>query len=216
MSPVVHFQIPRVAHTSSSHARFAMPTYPPCIKNVDTEHEDIKGLKLSVAYQVKGRNDQRYISANGYFKAPVIFSRDDPMRIAFVCPEKKNILVDIVKDSRLHEVLLALEHTILAKSPFPERTRPFLLTDALGNKQLRLKVAFVKAWKNKDRKMISKTEALSGNKIALSFWRMEMYRFQRAYNGTWSVMWALHGVVVEPTENEDKAQSEDESWIDEM
>ena len=138
------------------------------------------------------------------------------MRIAFVCPEKKNILVDIVKDSRLHDVLLALEHTILAATPFPEKTRKFLLTDKQGNPQLRLKVGFVKAWKSKDKKMISKTEALSGDNSTLSFWRMGMYRFQRSYNGTWSVMWALHGGVVEPTEAKEKAQSEDESWIDEM
>jgi hypothetical protein len=52
--------------------------------------------------------------------------------------------------------------------------------------------------------------------MTLSFWRMEMYMFQRAYNGTWSVMWALHGAVVEPAEEEEKVQSEDESWIDEM
>ena len=193
-----------------------MPTYPPCIKNVDTETDDIKSLKLSVAYQVKGRSDQRYISANGYYKSPVLFSREDPVRIAFVCPEKKNILVDIVKDSRLHHVLLALEHTIMSKSPFPEKTKPFLLTDTLGNPQLRLKVAFVKAWKNKDRKMISKDEALSGTNTILSFWRIEMNKFQRAFNGSWSVMWALHGGVVEEADEEEKVQSEDESWIDQM
>jgi len=187
-----------------------------CIKNVATEHEDIKNLKLSVAYQVKGRNDQRYISSNGYYKSPVLFSREDPVRIAFVCPDKKNILVDIVKDSRLHHVLLALEHTIMSKSPFPEKTKPFLLTDTLGNPQLRLKVAFVKAWKNKDRKMISKDEALSGTNTILSFWRIEMNKFQRAFNGSWSVMWALHGGVVEEANDEEKQQSDDDSWIDEM
>ena len=113
-------------------------------------------------------------------------------------------------------MLLALEHTILAATPFPEKTRPFLLTDKQGNPQLRLKVGFVKAWKNQDKKMISKDEALSGTNTTLTFWRMEMYRFQRVYNGTWSVMWALHGGVVEPTEAEDKPESEDDSWIDDM
>jgi hypothetical protein len=193
-----------------------MPAYPPCIKNVDIETDDIKSLKLSVAYQVKGRSDQRYISANGYFKSPVLFSREDPVRIAFVCPEKKNILVDIVKDSRLHHVLLAVERTIMSKSPFPEKTKPFLLTDKLGNPQLRLKVAFVKAWKNKHRKMISKDEALSGTNTILSFWRIEMNKFQRAFNGSWSVMWALHGGVVEEANDEEKQQSDDDSWIDDM
>ena len=193
-----------------------MPAYPPCIKNVDTETDDIKSLKLSVTYSVGGRSDQRYVSANGYFKSPVLFSREDPVRIAFVCPEKKSILVDIVPGSRLHDVLTELDCKIIAASPFPEKTRPFLLTDKAGNPQLRLKCAFAKAWKNKDKKMISKTEALSGDNSTLSFWRIEMYRFQRAYNGTWSVMWALHGAVVEPAEAEEKQQSDDESWIDEM
>jgi hypothetical protein len=193
-----------------------MPAYPRCIKNLQTETDDITSLKLSVAYQVGGRNDQRYISANGYFKGPVLFSREDPVKIAFVCPEKKNILVDIAPGSHLHDVMTSLESKIIAASPFPERTRPFLLTDKVGNPQLRLKVGYVKAWKNKDKKMISKTEALSGENMTMSFWRMEMYRFARAYNGTWSVMWALHGAVVEPAEAEEKQQSDDESWIEEM
>ena len=193
-----------------------MPNYPLCIKNVDTETDDIQSLKLSVAYQVKGRSDQRYISANGFFKSPVLYSRDDHVTVAFVCPEQKNILVDIVPGSRLHDVMTSLESKIIAASPFPERTRPFLLTDKVGNPQLRLKVGYVKAWKNKDKKMISKTEALSGENMTMSFWRMEMYRFARAYNGTWSVMWALHGAVVEPAEAEEKIDTEDESWIDEM
>jgi hypothetical protein len=190
--------------------------YPRCIKNVDTEHEEIKGLKLSVAYSVGGRSDQRYVSANGYFKSPVLFSRNDPVKIAFVCPEKKNILVDIVRDSRLHDILTELECKIIAASPFPEKTRPFLLTDKAGNPQLRLKCGYVKAWKNKDKKMVSKQEALSGDNSILSMWRWEMYMFQRAYNGTWSVMWALHGAVVEPEEDEEKVPSEEESWIDEI
>ena len=206
----------KVAHTSPSFRARIMPNYPRCIKNVDTEHEDIKGLKLSVAYQVEGRTDQRYISANGYFKSPVLFSREDAMKIAFVCPEKKNILVDIVPGSRLHDVMTELECKIIAASPFPEKTRPFLLTDKQGNPQLRLKCGYVKAWKNKDKKMISKTEALSGDNSILSMWRIEMYRYIRAYSGTWSVMWALHGAVVEPAEAEEKVQSDDESWIDDM
>ena len=193
-----------------------MPAYPRCIKNVHTETDDIKSLKLSVAYQVKGRSDQRYISANGYFKSPVLFSRDDPVKIAFVCPEKKNILVDIVKGTRLHDVLTELECKIISASPFPEKTRPFLLNDKLGNPQLRLKCGYAKAWKNANKKLVSKSEALSGDNIKLTFFRMEMYMFQRAYNGTWSVMWALHGGVVEPADDEEKVQSDDESWIEEM
>ena len=113
-------------------------------------------------------------------------------------------------------MLTELECKIIAASPFPEKTRPFLLTDKAGNPQLRLKCGYVKAWKNKDKKMVSKQEALSGDNMILSMWRMEMYRFARAYNGTWSVMWALHGAVVEPAEEEEKAQSDDESWIFEM
>ena len=113
-------------------------------------------------------------------------------------------------------MLTELECKIIAASPFPEKTRPFLLTDKLGNPQLRLKCGYVKAWKNADKKMVSKQEALSGDNMILSMWRIEMYMFQRAYNGSWSVMWALHGAVVEPAEEEEKAQSDDESWIFEM
>ena len=122
-----------------------------------------------------------------------------------------------MKDSQLHDVLTELECKIIAASPFPEKTRPFLLTDKQGNPQIRLKCGYVKAWKNKDKKMVSKNEALSGDNMTMSFWRIEMNKFQRAFNGSWSVMWTLHGAVVEPTQAEEKIETEDdESWIDDM
>ena len=184
-----------------------MPAFPRCIKCVTTSTvDDIETLDVKCTAPC-GR-DKFYISVRDYFKSPVLHSREDPLPVAFVAPDKKNMLVNIDPSSKVHAMLLALQAKCMANCPEPTKTQPFLKTTSDGQCQIRLKTQQTQ-WKDTNGTMVSMDEALIDPKSVLSTWVIEMYRLWRQRDGTWHVVWVLNKARATPAPAEDENQTAD-------
>ena len=153
--------------------------------------------------------DKYYISVRDYFKSPVLHSREDPLPVAFVAPDKKNMLVNIDPSSKVHAMLLALQAKCMANCPEPAKTQPYLKTTSDGQCQIRLKTQQTQ-WKDANGTLVSIDEALSDPRSVLSTWVIEMCRLWRQRDGTWHVVWVLNKARVTPAPVEDENQAADE------
>ena len=185
-----------------------MPPFPRCIKCItSTQIDEIE--KLEIRCTDRCGTHTRFISVRDHFKSPILFSREDPLPVAFIDPNHKAILVNIDSESKLHAMLLSIQTKCIQNSPDPSKTQPFLKQTSDGHVQLRVKTQYSK-WKDENGALINTDEALSDHRIVLSTWVIEMYRLWRQGDGTWHVVWALNKGRVVPAKNETEESTADE------
>ena len=192
-------------------SKFRNMPFQRCIKCItSTSVEDID--KLEIRCSDRCGSHTRYISVRDHFKSPVLHSREDPLKVAFIDPTFKSILVTINSDSKLHAILLSIQCKCIQNSPDPSKTQPFLKSNSDGEVQIHLKTQFTD-WKDENGTIVTTMEALADHRIVLSTWIIEMYRLFRQHDGTWHVVWALSkGRVVpaKPDETETTTTELDE------
>ena len=97
-------------------SKFRNMPFQRCIKCItSTSVEDID--KLEIRCSDRCGSHTRYISVRDHFKSPVLHSREDPLKVAFIDLTFKSILVTINTDSKLHAILLSIQCKCIQNSP---------------------------------------------------------------------------------------------------